>query len=134
MSGNMPRIQVGHFEADGSAVALTFDINPNALIAWNETKMATDATNIVFFYTDAYAAGDASIILNEADAGIGVVETTNGFTAASSVSYAETSSDVAASKTETLTFGTAVAGANSDEIHYIAFWANEGTVDHGDQA
>lgn len=127
----MNRIEAGHFEASGATVTLSFHELPDTFIAWNETKMATDATNIVLFHAKDYAAGDASLILNEADAGIGVAETTNGITQTSSVAYAETSSDVAASATITLALGSAFYGADSDEIHFIAFWADKYT-DYGD--
>lgn len=128
-----PYIEVGHFEASGANVALTWEqnANPDALIMWNETKFATDATNIVLFWTKDYAAGDASIILNEADAGIGVKETTNAITQNDSVSYADSSNQTSASHTLNLTIGSAFRGADSDEIHYIAIWASR-FVDRGD--
>jgi len=123
MESALPYIEVGHFEASGASVALTWDIdrNPDALIMWNETKMATDATNIVLFWTKDYAAGDASIILNEADAGIGVKEVSNGITQNDSVTY--TSGVVG--HTLNLTIGSAFYGADSDEIHYLAIWASK---------
>jgi len=127
MSAPLPYIEVGHFEADGANVALTWDMerNPDALIMWNETKMATDATNIVLFWNKDYAAGDASIIVNEADASIGVAETTNGITQNDSVAYADTNDNTQATHTLNLTIGSAFRGADSDEIHYIAIWANK---------
>jgi len=129
----LPYIEVGHFEASGAAVALTWDVdrNPDALIMWNQTKMATDATNIVLFWTKDYAAGDASIILNEADAGIGVVEATNGITQNDSVAYADTANSTSASHTLNLSIGSAFYGADSDEVHYVAIWANK-YYDRGD--
>lgn len=127
----MNRIEAGHFEASGAAVTLSFHALPDVFMAWNQTKFATDASNIVLFHAKDYAAGDASIILNEADAGIGVVEATNGITQTSSVAYAETASDVSASATITLGIGSAFYGADSDEIHYLAIWADKYT-DHGD--
>ena len=62
MESALPYIEVGHFEADGANVALTWDIdrNPDAFIAWNETKYATDATNTFLLWSKGYAAGDAS--------------------------------------------------------------------------
>lgn len=125
------RIEAGHWEASGAAVTLTFHEIPHTMICWNETKMATDATNIVLFWGKDYAAGDASIILNEADAGIGVKETTNGVTQTNTTTAAEASSVVTHTKTVTLALGSAFYGADSDEIHYIAFWADKYT-DHGD--
>lgn len=130
----LPYIQTGHFEASGANVALVWpnmDRNPDVLIAWNQTKFATDATNIVLFWHKDYAAGDASIILNEADAGIGVVEATNGVTQNDSVAYSEVSSQVSAVHTLNLTLGSAFRGADSDEIFYIAIWSSN-DVDHGD--
>lgn len=128
-----PYIYVGHFQASGSAVNIDLsdcpDGNPDFAMVWNETKFATDANNMIGFWTRGYAAGDASIILNEADAGIGVKETTNGLTATQSVSYA--SNTVTATKQ--LTVGTALAGANDDEIHFIIVWGNK-FADLGDQA
>ncbi|MFW9872316.1 MAG: hypothetical protein ACFFG0_04370 [Candidatus Thorarchaeota archaeon] len=124
-------IKAGHFEASGAAVALPFHRIPDVLIAWNETKFATDATNIVLFWTSAYAAGDASLIVNEADAAIGVAETTNGVTQTNTTTYSESSNQVTATKTCTLSLGSAFYGADSDEIHYIAFFADQFT-DHGD--
>ena len=133
MESALPYIEVGHFEADGANVALTWDMdrNPDALIAWNQTKFATDATNIVLFWTKDYAAGDASIILNEADAGIGVVEATNGITQNDSVTYADVANSTQATHTLNLTLGSAFRGADSDEIHYVAIWANK-FIDRGD--
>lgn len=127
MVAPLPYIEVGHFEADGANVALTWDLerNPDCLIAWNETKFATDATNIVLFWNKDYAAGDASLIVNEADAAIGVKEVTNGITQNDSVSYADTANQTSASHTLNLTIGSAFRGADSDEIHYIAIWANK---------
>jgi hypothetical protein len=125
------RIEAGHWEASGATVTLTFHEIPHVLIAWNETKMATDATNIVLFWAKDYAAGDASIILNEADAGIGVVETTNGITQTDSTTAAETASVVTHTKTVTLAFGSAFYGSDSDEVHYISFHCDTYT-DHGD--
>lgn len=127
----LPRIEVGHFEASGATVTLSFAELPDALIAWNETKFATNTSNCVLFWTRGYAAGDASI-LQDQDAGMqGVVETTNGITTADTVSYAESNSDVTATKTVTVAFGSAFYGADSDEIHYVALWGNKFT-DHGD--
>jgi hypothetical protein len=128
-----PYIYVGHFQASGSAVNIDLsdapDGNPDFAMVWNETKFATDANNMIGFWTRGYADGDASIILNEADAGIGVKETTNGLTDTNSVSYS--SNTVTATKR--LTVGTALAGANDDEIHFIIVWANK-FADLGDQA
>ena len=133
MESALPYIEVGHYEASGAAVALTWEMesNPDALIMWNQTKMATDATNIVLFWTKDYAAGDASIILNEADAGIGVVEATNGVTQNDSVAYTDTANQTIAAHTLNLTLGSAFYGADSDEIHYIAIWASR-FIDRGD--
>lgn len=124
-------IKAGHFEASGAAVALPFHRIPDALIAWNETKFGTDAANIVLFWTSAYAAGDASLLVNEADAATGAAETTNGITQTNTVTYAESSNQVTATGTVTLSLGSAFYGSDSDEIHYIAFFADE-FVDHGD--
>ena len=124
---DLPYIEVGHFEASGADVALTWDrnSNPDFLMMWNETKFATDASNIVLFWDKDYAAGDASIILNEADAGIGVKEVTNGITQNDSVAYADTANQTSAAHTLNLTIGSAFYGADSDEVHYIAIWANK---------
>jgi len=130
----MSYIQAGHFEASGANVALVWpnmNRNPDFLLAWNETKFATDATNIVLFWDKDYAAGDASLIVNEADAGIGVAETTNGVTQNDSVAYSDTNNLTQASHTLNLTLGSAFRGADSDEIHYLAIWADN-FVDHGD--
>lgn len=121
----------GHFEASGANVALSFPRLPDSFIAWNETKAGTDANNFLLFHGKDYAAGDATIVVNEADAAIGVKETTNGVTQANTVTIAETSSDVAATKTVTLTLGSAFRGADSDEVHYLAFFCDVYT-DHGD--
>lgn len=125
------RMEAGHFEASGANVTLSFPKLPDVFMAWNQTKFATDATNILLLHAKDYAAGDASILLNEADAGIGVVEATNGVTQNNTVTYAETASDVTATKTVNLTLGSAFRGADSDEIHYIAFFCDKYT-DHGD--
>jgi hypothetical protein len=130
----LPYIYVGHFQASGSAVNVDLsdcpDGSPDACIAWNETKFATDATNVVFFWTRGYSDGDASIIKNDTTDGMmGVAETTNGYTDTESVSYASN----AVTATKRLTFGTAVAGANDDEIHFIIIYANKFS-DLGDQA
>lgn len=129
----MSYIQAGHFEASGAAVTLTWDLerNPDFLLLVNETKMATDATNVVGFHFKDYAAGDMSIILNEADAGIGVKEVTNGITQSDSVAYADTSNSTSATHTLNYSIGSAFYGADSDEIHYLAIWADKYT-DHGD--
>lgn len=126
-------IQAGHFEASGAAVTLTWDknTNPDFLLLVNETAMATDARNIVGFWFKDYAAGDMSIILNEADAGIGVKEVTNGITQNDSVAYADTANVTAASHTLNLSVGSAFYGSDSDEIHFIAFWSDSYT-DLGD--
>lgn len=115
----MSYIQAGHFEASGAAVTLTWDLerNPDFLLLVNETKMATDATNIVGFWFKDYAAGDMSIILNEADAGIGVKEVTNGITQNDDVAYADTANSTSASHTLNLSIGSAFYGADSDEVH-----------------
>ena len=125
------RIEAGHFEASGASVTLSFHEIPHVLVMWNETAMATDANNIVLFWGKDYAAGDASLILNEADAGIGVAETTNGVTQANTVSVAETASDVKATKTVTLSLGSAFYGADGQELHYFALFADS-YIDHGD--
>jgi len=128
-----PYIYVGHFESAGSAVTIDLSDCPNGApdfaMFWNETKFATDAANMIGFWTQGYADGGASIILNEADAGIGVVETTNGITDNLSVSYA---SD-AITATKTMTVGTALAGSNSDEVHFMIIWGSK-FADLGDQA
>lgn len=123
----MAYIQAGHFEASGAAVALSWDReeNPDFLLLVNETKMATDATNIVGVWFKDYAAGDMSIILNEADAGIGVKEVTNGVTQNDSVAYSESSNQVSAAHTLNLSLGSAFYGSDSDEIHFLAIWADK---------
>lgn len=130
---DLPYIEVGHFEASGASVTLTWqrNSNPDFLMMWNETQFATDAKNVVLYWDKDYSAGDASIILNEADAGIGVKEVTNGITQNNSVAYTDTSNNTVATHTLNLTIGSAFYGADSDEIHYIAIWANR-FVDHGD--
>jgi hypothetical protein len=122
----MSYIQAGHFEASGAAVTLTWDLerNPDFLLLVNESKMATDATNIVGFWWKDYAAGDMSIILNEADAGIGVKEVTNGITQNDSVAYADTNDSTSASHTLNLSIGSAFYGADGDEVHFLAIWAD----------
>lgn len=126
-------IKAGHFEASGASVTLTLPKErvPDYMMMWNETKFATDATNIMMLWNKDFAAGDASILLNEADAGIGVKETTNAITQADSVAYTETNSTVRAVHTLTLTIGPAFYGADSDEVHYLMIWADE-FEDHGD--
>ena len=123
----MSYIQAGHFEASGAAVTLTWDLerNPDFLLLINETKFATDATNIVGFWFKDYAAGDMSCIINEADAGIGVAETTNGVTQNDSVAYADTNNSTSATHTLNLSLGSAFYGADSDEIHFLAIWADK---------
>ena len=128
------RIEAGHFEASGAAVALTWQAerNPDVLIAWNETKFATDATNVILFWSQAYAAGDGSIIINRTSDGMeGVVETTNGVTANDSVAYADTANQTQATHTLNLSLGSAFYGADSDEVHFLAIWADR-YVDFGD--
>lgn len=115
----MSYIQAGRFEASGAAVTLTWDLerNPDFLLLVNETKFATDATNIVGFHFKDYANNAMSIILNEADAGIGVKETTTGIAQNDSVAYADTSNSTSASHTLNYTIGAAFYGADSDMIH-----------------
>lgn len=134
MESALPYIEVGHFEASGASVALTWEIdrNPDFLMAWNETKFASDATNVFLLWDKDYAAGDASIIINDTTDGMkGVAEATNGITQNDSVAYADTNSNTQATHTLNLTLGSAFYGADSDEIHYIAIWANR-FVDRGD--
>jgi hypothetical protein len=133
-SGNyMPYIYVGHFQSAGSAVNVDLSDAPNGTpdfcIAWNETKFGTDASNILFLWSRGMADGDASIVINEADAAIASAETTNGFTDTQSVSYSSNT----VTTTKQLTFGTAVAGADNDEIHFMIVWGNK-FADLGDQA
>ncbi len=130
----LPYIEVGHFEASGASVALTWDLdrNPDLLIAWNQTGFATDAKNVLLFWHKDYAAGDASIIINDTTDGMkGVVEATNGITQNDSVAYADTSNQTTATHTLNLTLGSAFYGADSDEIFYLAIWANKSN-DRGD--
>jgi hypothetical protein len=130
----MAYIEAGHFEASGAAVALTWkaERNPDVFIAWNQTKFATDATNVLLFHSKDYAAGDASIIINDTTDGMkGVVEATNGVTQNDSVAYADTANLTKATHTLNLTLGSAFYGADSDEIHWIAIWADR-YVDAGD--
>lgn len=128
-----PYIEVGHFEADGASVALTWDNerNPDFLMLFNYTKFGTDASNIKSFWFRDFPAGDALIDINEADAAVASLETTNGVTANDSVAYAEASSVVSATHTLNLTLGSALYGADSDEIYYVAIWASR-FVDRGD--
>jgi hypothetical protein len=124
----MSYIEVGHFEASGASVALTWDNerNPDFLMAWNQTKFATDATNVFLLWEKDYAAGDASIIINDTTDGMkGVVETTNGITQNDSVAYSDTANLTRATHTLNLTLGSAFYGADSDEISYIAIWADK---------
>lgn len=131
----MSHIVVGHFEASGAAVALTWtgmDRNPDFLMAWNQTKFATTSTNVFLLWDKDYAAGDASIIQNDTTDGMmGVAETTNGVTQNDTVAYADTNSNTVATHTLNLTLGSAFYGADSDEIHFIAVWADE-FKDYGD--
>lgn len=131
-----PYIYVGHFESAGAAVTVQLtdcpDGAPDFGMVWNETKFATDAANMIGFWTRGYADADASIIVNNDAEGIGVKEATNGLTDASSVSYT-TGSATYATATKTMTIGTALAGSDSDEIHFMFIWANK-FADLGDQA
>jgi hypothetical protein len=95
-------------------------------MAWNQTKFATDATNVFLLWEKDYAAGDASIIINDTTDGMkGVVETTNGITQNDSVAYSDTANLTRATHTLNLTLGSAFYGADSDEISYIAIWADK---------
>jgi hypothetical protein len=129
----LPYIYVGHFESAGSAVNVSLtdcpDGSPDFCIAWNETKFGTDASNMCALWTRGMANGNASIFVNEADAAVGTAETTNGFTDTESVSYASN----AVTATKQLTFGSAIAGSDSDEIHFMIVYANKFS-DLGDQA
>lgn len=125
----MSYIEVGHFEASGAGVALTWshigiDRNPDFFLAWNETKFGTDASNIVLLWDKDYAAGDASIMKNEDTSANAAKETTNGITQNDSVAYTDTANLTIATHTLNLTLGSAFYGADSDEIHYIAIWAD----------
>jgi hypothetical protein len=84
-------IKVGVIQSAGAAINLNFDKEVTAFLLWNETKFATDATNVVSFWTKGYAAGDASIILNDTTDGMkGVKEETNGLTATNSTTLVDT--------------------------------------------
>lgn len=133
MESALPYIEVGHFEADGANVALTWDIdrNPDFFMCFNYTKYGTDASNIAGVWFKDFPAGDALVNINEADAAVASLETTNGITVADSVAYSESNNQVSASHTLTFTLGSALRGADSDEVYYIAIWGNK-FVDRGD--
>lgn len=136
MSSPLPYIVTGHFESAGSNVTLTWSAerNPDFIMLWNYTKFADNNENVFALWHNDYPAGDASIINNNTTNGMmGVEEATNGITANDSVAYSEVSSNVSASHTLNLTLGSALRGADSDEIYFLAIWANENN-DLGDQA
>ena len=124
----MAYIQAGHFEASGAAVTLTWDLerNPDFLLLVNETQFAADAKNILGFHFKHYAAGDMSILINDTTDGVkGTKEVTNGITQNDSVAYADTANSTAATHTLNLSLGSAFYGADSDEIHFLAIWADK---------
>ncbi len=130
----LPYIYVFHYESAGSAVNIDLSDcpsgNPDFAMVWNETQFAQDNKDVFAVWTRGYADGDCSIIHNDTGDGMtGVSETTNGFTDTQSVSYASNAVTV----TKQLTIGSAMAGANSDEIHGIIIWGNK-FEDLGDQA
>jgi len=130
----MSYIQVGHFEASGAAVTLTFnqDRNPDFLMLVNATQFATTAKNVVGYWFRDYEPGDMSNILNDTTAGMmGVAEATNGITVVDSVAYADTANVTQATHTLTLSIGSAFYGSDSDEIFYVAVFADK-FLDHGD--
>lgn len=121
-------IQAGHFEASGAAVTLTWDLdrNPDFLLLVNETKFATTSTNVLGYWFKDYAAGDLSAIDNDTTAGMmGVKEVTNGITQNDSVAIADTANVTQASHTLNLSIGSAFYGADGDEIHFLAIWADK---------
>lgn len=133
----LPFIYVGHYEADGSAVAIDLsdcpDGTPDFALVWNETAFATDNRDVFGLWTRGMADGDCSIIHNDTGDGMtGVKETTNGLTDTESVTYT-TGSATSISATKTLTIGTALAGSDSDEVHFMIVYANK-FEDLGDQA
>ena len=84
-------IKVGVIQSAGAAISLSFDKEVTAFILWNETKFATTATNVLSFWTKGYAAGDASVILNDTTNGMmGVKEATNGMTATNTTTFVDT--------------------------------------------
>lgn len=130
----LPYIYVGHFQSAGSAVNVDLsdcpDGSPDFCIAWNETAFATDNRDVLGLWTRGMADGDASIIHNDTGDGMtGVAEATNGYTDTESISYASN----AVTATKQLTFGTAIAGSDNDEIHFMIVYANK-FADLGDQA